>query len=229
MVKTKAEVSSGVGKPAKSEVIAPSQLLTCPVRGPLNAAALAADGLTVSEEARRIDLINLLLQRGYPKQNMSPETIIVSKLGESGRNKLRADLIVYDQPAGHLQHLAISERLKHAILVAEVKRDSKSKKAGVTYQLEPAMRLLPSMSVLGVYWDDIHQLLFTKKTEKKDEEEVIVVRQDDIANLPPFGVKYKIKPITLDSLVSSTNLMGVLFSIANVLRSHKINDDDLHP
>ena len=201
------------------------KLLTCPIRGPLNSSALASDGLTITEEARRIDLINFLLKRGYPKTHFDVETVILTKLGEKGRNKLRADLVVYQKPVGHLKNLEKAERIKNAVLVAEVKRDSKSKKSGVEYQLEPALRLLPSMNVVGIYWDDINQILFTKRTEKEEDETIVVVNQDTIANLPPFGGKYKSKPITVDVLVPPKNLMGVLFSIANVLRSHKINDE----
>ena len=48
-------------------------LLSCPIRGLLNVTALAKDGLTVTEEARRIDFINFLLTRKYPEQNIAVE------------------------------------------------------------------------------------------------------------------------------------------------------------
>ena len=36
-------------------------VLLCPIRGPLNAGALAKDGLTPSEEARRVDFLRFLI------------------------------------------------------------------------------------------------------------------------------------------------------------------------
>src|SRR5688572_23208273 len=127
-------------------------LLYCPVRGPLNTEALAKDGLTPTEEARRIDLINFLLERKYPRDNIAVETVILKNLGERGRNKLRCDLIVYREPVTELANLPLTEKVARAILVAEVKRDSSRKISGVTCQLEPAMRQLPGMHVMGIYW-----------------------------------------------------------------------------
>jgi type I restriction enzyme M protein len=87
--------------------------------------ALAKDGLTATEEARRIDFLRFLLERDYPEQNIAVETLIIKELGESGRNKLRSDVIVYNSATNELQDLPLADRLKRAILVAEIKRDSK--------------------------------------------------------------------------------------------------------
>jgi type I restriction enzyme M protein len=144
-----------------------STLLHCPIRGPLNVSALAKDNLTATEEARRIDFLKFLLDRDYPESHIAVETVIVTSLGESGRNKLRCDVIVYDVPAHEIQHLPISERIKQALLVAEIKRDSNKREAAWRFQLEPAMRLLPGMRVMGAYWDDVNRLLFVKEIVKE--------------------------------------------------------------
>lgn len=102
-------------------------LLHCPLRGQLSVTALAKDGLTVTEEARRIDFINFLLKRKYPPENIAVETVILKKLGESGRNKLRCDVIVYDLPVTHTKSIPLEDRLNHALLVAEIKRESDKK------------------------------------------------------------------------------------------------------
>ena len=73
------------------------KLLTCPIRGPLTVAKLASDGLTLTEESRRIDLIRLLLDRGYPAANIAAEVAVIKNIGEKGRNRVRADLLVYDR------------------------------------------------------------------------------------------------------------------------------------
>lgn len=72
--------------------------LICPIRGELRAEYFAADGLTISEEARRIDCINFLLSRKYPKTHIACETTIIRHLGNEGRGSLRADITVYDAP-----------------------------------------------------------------------------------------------------------------------------------
>lgn len=200
-------------------------LLTCPVRGPLSASALAADNLTPSEEARRIDFIHLLIDRDYPPQNISIETVILKKIGEKGRNNVRADVVVFDRAISLMAGENLEKRLKRAILVAEIKRDQKSKTSGISHQLEPAMMLLPSHDALGVYWDDINQLLLVKKTKTTGKSLRTVIEQDSIANLPKFGIAYAAKPILLNDLRPTKDLMGVLHNLANLFRSHKINDE----
>jgi type I restriction enzyme M protein len=48
-----------------------------------------------------------------------------------------------------------------------------------------------------------------------------------LANLPRFGVFYKATPITLAKLAPPTNLVSLLFGIANIMRSHGVNDESL--
>ena len=162
--------------PIGSELIDPptaTKVLTCPVRGPLNSLALAKDNLTVTEEARRIDLINFLISKGYPTSHIDIETVVIKNLGEKGRNKVRSDLIVYDQPASHLASVALTDKLGHAQIIAEVKRESKSKKSGIDHQLDPALRVLPAVSALGIYWDDIQQILLVKSVKGKNSTQHI--------------------------------------------------------
>lgn len=202
-------------------------LLNCPVRGKLNSKMLAKDGLRITEEARRIDFLLFILSRGYPKSHIDVETVVVKNLGESGRNTLRADVIVYDMPVKLVDNLPIRERLKKAVLVAEIKRDSSKKVSGVACQLEPAMAQLPGIQVMGAYWDDVARLLFIKKIVKKDENEFVEILEESLEHLPRFGVKFKAKPITIADLSSPANLVAVLFNVANVMRSHGINDEHL--
>ena len=201
--------------------------LTCPIRGKLNAGSLAKDGLTITEEARRIDFLKFLLKRDYPKANIDVETVVLKNLGESGRNKLRADVIVYDDSVQAVKPMPLGEKLKKALLVAEIKRDSTKKKTGITCQLEPAMAQLPGLRVLGAYWDDASRSLFVKKLVKKGDDEFVEIVEDSLENLPAFGAKYKTKPITCDQLSSPDNLVAILYNVANVMRSHGVNDEHL--
>lgn len=200
-------------------------LLHCPIRGPLNISALARDGLTITEEARRIDCITFLLNRGYPAENIAVETVIVTHLGESARNLLRVDIIVYSSAAKKLASQPLSARIKQATIVAEIKRDSKNRRAAVKYQLEPALRLLPGMHVLGIYWDDINRLLFVKQIIKKSGNRHVEVFEDNLASLPRWGVLYKSRPLKYKDLAHNANLVGMLFNIANIMRSDGVNDE----
>ncbi|MBD8485029.1 N-6 DNA methylase [Frigoribacterium sp. CFBP 8759] len=212
--------------PASDEAAAPRPvLLTCPIRGALNASALAKDGLTPTEESRRIEFLKYLLKRGYPAANIAVETVILRKLGEGGRNSLRADVTVYSKALDKLSGASPAERLDEVVLVAEIKRQASKKTSGVDNQLIPAMRVLPSMTVLGVYWDDVNQLLFHKSVIRENGAEHVRIGQDSLANLPQFGQRYKSKPITLSTLVPAENLVSILQSIANVMRSHGVNDE----
>ncbi len=202
-------------------------LLTCPIRGQVNATMLAKDGLTITEEARRIEFLSFLLTREYPADQIAVETVVIKNLGESGRNKVRADVIVYDRPVTSVLTLPKEDQLTHAILVAEIKRDSKKKKSALQYQLRPAMAQLPGLKVMGAYWNDVERLLFIKKLVKKGDDQFVEIAEESLEHLPSYGLKYKDKPITVDDLWPPTNLVKTLFGIANVMRSHGINDEQI--
>lgn len=200
-------------------------LLVCPVRGALGAKALAQDGLTSTEEARRVDFLHFLIEeRSYPSEHIRVEVVTIKHFGESGRNKLRADVIVYDCPWSEIAFADKQRQLEHVVLVAEIKRDSAKKSKEISYQLEPALRVLPRMDTVGVYWDDESRLLFTKSIKKRGSFEEVIVKNDSIANLPDYGIAYHAKAITVDRLTKPTNLVATLHGLANVMRSHGVND-----
>jgi type I restriction enzyme M protein len=191
----------------------------------LNAPALASDGLTPTEEARRIDFLNFLIEeRNYPPSHIAVETVVLQNLGHTGRNNLRADVIVYDKPKSRLAHKPLEDRLQNMVLVAEIKRDSRGRNRGINWQLEPALRLMPNIKTLGVYWDDENRELFTKRLEEEPTPR-IEVRSETVANLPLWGQEYRTKAITVDSLTRPANLVATLFNLANIMRSHGVNDD----
>ena len=201
-------------------------LLVCPVRGPLGASALAKDGLTSTEEARRVDFLHFLIdERNYPPDHVRVEVVTLRNLGESGRNQLRADVIVYDRPWAKIVNSDRKEQLGRAILVAEIKRDSSRKAQGISQQLEPALLLLPRLDTLGVYWDDENRILFTKSVSTRGRHQEIAIGTDSIANLPDHGIAYQSKAITVDTLTKPANLVATLQGLANIMRSHGVNDE----
>lgn len=94
-----------------------SALLHCPVRGGLRVSQRASDALTFSEEKHRIDAVRYLLQRKYPKDNFSIETVLF-RLGRDGRNSFRTDFAVYDEPYDNLKGKTLEKRLEHVRLLA---------------------------------------------------------------------------------------------------------------
>ncbi len=204
-----------------------SVLLHCPIRGPLAAQSLAKDGLTPTEEARRIDFLHFLLdERDYPASHIAVETVVLRGLGASGRNSLRADVIMYDAPVDTYAKLPLATRLQHVLLVAEIKREASSKTKGVARQLEPALLVMPNVRTLGVYWDDQNRDLYIK-TLVDTPTQHIEIRTDTVANLPTWGLDYRAKPITVDNLTQPANLVTALFDLANIMRSHGVNDQTL--
>ena len=202
-------------------------LLNCPIRGPLTSLALAKDGLTPTEEARRIDFLNFLLdERDYPAENIAVETVVLKGFGHDGKKSLRTDVIVYDTAVTKYDKLPLVKKLQHVVLVAEIKREAKSKRKGVERQLEPALLILPNLQTLGVYWDDQNRDLFIKMLVEHPTQH-IEVHTDSVANLPVWGQDYRSKPITVDGLTQPANLVAVLFELANIMRSHGVNDETL--
>ena len=195
--------------------------LYCPIRGALGASYFAADGLTVSEEARRIECIQHLLKRGYPAKNIRCETIILKHIGNGGKNSLRADIVVYDKALSHVEKLSHDSMLDHVLLVGEIKRESKSKSSAIKHQLEPALKQIDRQEVLGVYWDDINRLLYIKQIKNN----AVTIIKDDLGNLPEYGTSYKYKRLKYTDLIKPEDINATLMEIANVLRSHKVNDD----
>ncbi|MBF0306332.1 MAG: hypothetical protein HQL41_11855, partial [Alphaproteobacteria bacterium] len=168
--------------------------LTCPIRGELRADYFAADRMTVSEEARRIDCINFLLSKNYPRTHFQCETTIIKNIGHQGRNSLRADITIYDIPATRVQS---SDATNHIILVAEIKRESKAREGAIRHQLEPALRQIDRPTVYGVYWDDIHRNLYIKETI----DNTVRINQDSLGNIPQYMHLYRYQPLRWDSLI----------------------------
>lgn len=86
---------------------------------------------------------------------------------------------------------------------------------------------MPNTSALGAYWDDSTKLLYAKKIVKKEDNEFIEIIEDSLENLPPFGKKYQSKSLKINDLSEPDDLMGLLYNVAHIMRSHGVNDDQL--
>lgn len=159
----------------------PGASLYCPIRGPLSAKAFAADGLTQTEEKRRIDCIRFLLAKGYPKDHFKVETLLL-KFGAQGRNSFRTDIAILDIPAATVGN-DIEDLKDHIRIVAEIKRTNENPKSAKQTQVYPAMDFVKDLLAIGIYWDDIEQRLFYKTLIGNKTK----IHETTIAVLPTWG------------------------------------------
>src|SRR4051794_10338873 len=143
-------------------------LLHCPIRGGLRVKQRASDDLTFTEEKHRIDAIRYLLQRRYPRDNFGVEATLF-RLGREGRNSFRTDFTIYDRPWKELRDQPPEDRIGNVRVLAEIKRDNSTAEEAKATQVRSALRLVPDTQTLGVYWDDIEQRFFFRRTEGRIE------------------------------------------------------------
>ena len=189
--------------------------LHCPIRGQLRTPQRAIDGLVFTEEKRRIDAIRFLLQRNYPEDHFGIETRII-KLGNAGRNSLRADFSVYTEPWNEVVKWPDDKRLSSTRIVGEVKRDNSSKKSAIDSQLKPALSMIPDMNALAVYWDDVEQRFFYRELEGN----LATIREAPISKLPRWMEDVGSVYLTFDDLSPSTDLAGAFDKMEDCLHPY---------
>nr|AYC64084.1 hypothetical protein [Johnson-sea-linkia profunda] len=151
--------------------------LICPVRGKLS--VKETDNFNeFTEEYRRIECVQFLLDKGYPKENFDFEKELL-KYGHSGRNSLRADLVVYNA----------AKDIDNIILVAEIKKKSKNKENAINYQLKPAFHQLKNC-LYAIYWDDENRIFFTKENEY----------ENSLLKIPLYGATFENKLLCFNDL-----------------------------
>ena len=193
-------------------------LLTCPIRGRLKVKAKSADGLTPTEEARRIEAIRHLLSLDYEPEHVLIEPI-VRRLGHAGRNSLRADLAVTEIPAAQVKVLPVEERVKHCRILVEVKRDNAKAASAKETQVEPLLAFGPN-GCLAVYWDPIEQRVFWHDKNK-------VTQEGYLAALPPKGIKFAGNPkLTLNLLRDADSLLELFDRVEDSLHTHGVAKQD---
>ena len=159
--------------------------LNCPVRGEL--ARKEKDNFEeFTEEYRRIECVRFLLDKGYPKENIDFEREII-KYGNSGRNALRADVVVYKVSKSNIN--TNEDKMAHIILVAEIKKKSKDKENAIQYQLKPVFQQLKNC-LYAIYWDDENRLFFTKESED----------ENSLLKLPLYGENFENKLLCFHDL-----------------------------
>jgi type I restriction enzyme M protein len=192
----------------------PGALLHCPIRGALTIPERAANGLTFTEEKRRIDCIRYLLAKGYPPTHFKIETVLL-RFGHKGKNSFRTDLVVLDVPASSVPSDEETVR-QHARLIAEFKRDNADASVAKHTQVQPALDFLHNLAALGIYWDDVEQRLFYRTiidgTRTKTNETTVAV-------LPAWGHAFETVRLKYGDLKVSTSLLDLFKKIEDRLHT----------
>lgn len=135
----------------------------------------------------------------------------------------------------------LEKRLDHIRLLAEIKRDNSDAKRAKAVQVTSALRLVPDLSTLGVYWDDVEQRFFFKKRDGKKE----AIQEAPISKIPSWGAEVGSMRLTYADLDPATNLVKVFDELEDALHPYvvdkveryaliqqllltKIHDENLH-
>jgi len=191
--------------------------LVCPVRGRLKAKARSKDGLTPPEERFRVEAIRHLVARGYPKENIRVEAVL-KRFGNSGRNSFRADILVLDQPVTSTVD-DVDELLKHALVLAEVKRDNADAARALAYQVKPMLDFAVRDDCVALYWDDVQQRVYwrtrTAGSPRQDHE-------GPLTDLPGYGERPGAARLTFATIASDKPLLATFQRVEDVLHAASI-------
>lgn len=189
--------------------------LVCPIRGRLKVTGKTSDGLTPSEEKFRVDAIRYLVERGFPKANFLIEPVI-KRFGNAGRNSFRADFAVLDVPAESGR--SAEWMLEHALVLAEIKRDSSAAELTKEFQVRPLLNFAGSEKCVALYWDNVDQRVFWRTRVG----ETVKVHEGPLESLPAFGHKPGAKALTIDMLRGETPLKVLFERIEEALHAAAI-------
>lgn len=195
--------------------------LVCPVRGVLAASRKAKNGLTPTEEYRRVEAINHLVKLGYPTANFVIEPV-VARFGNAGRNSFRADLAVLDVPATSVDRSDSEELLAHAVLLGEIKRDNAKADAAKKTQVKPLLDFARRQDCAALYWDNVEQRVFWTTTVKGKKE----IHEGPLALLPQYGQKILVRPLVPGTLLDAESLLDTYSRIDDILHTAAIDSEE---
>lgn len=165
-------------------------ILTCPVRGEIE---VKNKGI---EEIKRIELIKILLEKGYRKDEIKTEESI--KLGNAGRNSIRSDVTVYED--GKLK------------MVAEIKKDKGDRSSAINNQLIPFMR--NKKIRIGIYYDGETSALIL------DDDKVT---EKPLSSMPKREVDAISKKIKFNHLLKIHEISTFLNKVDQLLHNNAVN------
>ncbi|MCL2040159.1 MAG: type I restriction enzyme HsdR N-terminal domain-containing protein, partial [Bacteroidetes bacterium] len=170
--------------------------ITCPIRGELNTNEKTKDNINWTEEHNRVQCVKFLLEMGYPKDLFDFEKDVM-KVGNAGRNRVRADVVIY------------KNKIKDKIfLIAEVKRNNKDKNDAINYQLKPSC--LANNTEYGIYFDGIENILFRGSDFDK---------KHSLLKLPKYNFSWEDKLLVFSDLQRIENIAGLLEQIDQIFHN----------
>ncbi len=194
--------------------------LSCPIRGQLKPKKKKSSDLSALEERHRIDAIRYLLQQGYDAKKIKIEAV-VAKFGHGGKNSFRCDLAVLDVDAVSIDMSsedAVEDLLKHAVILAEIKRDDNKAEYVEKTQVKPLLNFASRKDTIGLYWDSVNPRIFWK--EEKDG--ATKIKSGPLALLPKPGKSIKEKALTYANLIPPVSLLDLFSRIEDVLHAASI-------
>jgi type I restriction enzyme M protein len=170
--------------------------ITCPIRGELNINEKAKDGITWTEEYKRVECVKFLLSMGYLRELFDFEKDVM-KVGNAGRNRVRADIVLYK-----------NKTKQNIFLIVEVKRDNKKIDDAINYQLKPSC--ITNNTEYGIYYDGIENILF--KSPDFDTKYSLL-------KLPKYNFNWEDKFLIFYNLQRIENITGILDKIDQIFHS----------
>lgn len=194
--------------------------LTCPIRGLLKPKKASSD-LSSLEERHRIDAIRHCLSLGYDPNKFKIEAV-VAKFGHGGKNSFRCDFAILDVAASTIDTRAsdaAEQLLRHAILLAEIKRDASKADYVHKTQVEPLLQFAKRKDTIALYWDGVTPRVFWKEDEGKS----FAIKNGPLALLPKPGKTVKSKSLTHEDLIPPDSLLDIFSRIEDVLHAASIS------
>lgn len=195
--------------------------LTCPIRGVLKPKKKRSADLSSLEERHRIDAIRHFIALGYDARKFKIEAV-VAKFGHDGKNSFRCDFAILDVDADLIDMNApnaVDDLLQHAIVLAEIKRDSSKADYVRKTQVEPLLKFAPKKDTIALYWDGINPRIFWKE----DDGAMSLIKSGPLALMPKPGISINAVPLTYLNLGPPDSLIDIFSRIEDILHSASIS------
>ena len=195
--------------------------LSCPIRGTLKPKKKQSADLSSLEEHHRIDAIRYCLSLGYDTKKFKIEAV-VAKFGHGGKNSFRCDFAILDVDASMIDMNApdaVDDLLQHALVLAEIKRDSSKADYVRKTQVEPLLKFAPRKDTIALYWDGVNPRVFWKE----DDGKKAVIKGGPIALLPKPGKSIKANPLRHPDLLPPDSLIDVFSRIEDILHGASVS------
>lgn len=199
-------------------------MLTCPIRGVLKPKKKASADLSSLEERHRIDSIRHCLSLGYDAKKIKIEAVI-AKFGHGAKNSFRCDFAILDIEASTIDMNApdaVEVLLKHAVVLAEVKRDGSKADYVRKTQVEPLLKFAPRKDTIALYWDGVTPRVFWQEDDGKS----INIKSGPLALLPKPGKSIKAVPLVHVDLLPPESLLDVFSRIEDILHGASVSLDE---